>query len=68
MYFPTIDPVSGRLSDLRMAPMRIRNFRAIRASPEEARWLRDTINRESRDFGVHVELRDDHRLALRATR
>jgi len=64
MYFPTIDPVSGRLSDLRMTAMRIKNFKANRASPEEARWLRDTINRESRDFHVHVELRDDCRLEL----
>jgi poly-gamma-glutamate synthesis protein (capsule biosynthesis protein) len=64
MYFPTIDPVSGRLSDLRMTPMRIRSFKANRASPEEARWLRDTINRESRAFDVHAELRDHHRLEL----
>jgi poly-gamma-glutamate synthesis protein (capsule biosynthesis protein) len=68
MYFPTIDPVSGRLSDLRMTPMRIRNFRTNRASPEEARWLRDTIGRESRSFAVRVALRDDHRLELMGQR
>ena len=52
MYFPTIDPVSGQLVDLRMTPMRIKNFKANRASPVEARWLGDTINRESRDFDI----------------
>jgi poly-gamma-glutamate synthesis protein (capsule biosynthesis protein) len=46
-----------------MTPMRIKNFRANRASVQEARWLRDTIDRESRDFGVRVGLRDG-RLAL----
>jgi poly-gamma-glutamate synthesis protein (capsule biosynthesis protein) len=64
MYFPTVDPVSGRLSDLHMTPMRIRNFRANRASADEARWLRDTINREARNFDVRVVLRDDRRLEL----
>jgi poly-gamma-glutamate synthesis protein (capsule biosynthesis protein) len=63
MYFPTIDPIRGQLSDLLMTPMRIKNFRANRASVQEARWLRDTIDRESRDFGVRVGLRDG-RLAL----
>ncbi len=65
MYFPVIDPVTGRLSDLRMTPMRMRNFRANRATPEDARWLRDTINRESRTFDFRVELHEDHRLELR---
>ena len=64
MYFPTLDPLTGRLSALRMTPMQIRNFRANRASREAAEWLRDTINRESRTFDVRVELRDDHRLGL----
>ena len=65
MYFPTVDPVTGRLVDLLMAPMQIKHFRANRASREDARWLRDTINRESRPFHVRLELREDHRLELR---
>jgi poly-gamma-glutamate synthesis protein (capsule biosynthesis protein) len=65
MYFPTIDPLTGTLCDLRMTPMRMRNFRVSRALREEARWLADTINRESRPFGVRVELGDDPRLELR---
>lgn len=64
MYFPVIDPLTGRLSDLHMTPMRIRNFKANRASPGDARWLRDTINRESRQFDFRVELHEDHRLEL----
>jgi poly-gamma-glutamate synthesis protein (capsule biosynthesis protein) len=63
MYFPTVDPLTGRLCDLRMTPMQIRNFRLKRASREDARWLRDTINRESRKFDFRVKLGEDHRLA-----
>jgi len=65
MYFPTVDAVTGRLVDLHMTPMQIRRFRANHASPEDARWLADTINRESRTFDLRVELRDDHRIELR---
>ena len=65
MYFPDVNPVTGRLSDLRLTPMRIKRFKANRASSEEAGWLEDTINREARRFDVRVELGDDHRLELR---
>jgi poly-gamma-glutamate synthesis protein (capsule biosynthesis protein) len=58
MYFPVLDARTGRLVDLHLTPMRIRNFRATRASPDEARWLRDTISRESRRFGVRLDDRD----------
>ncbi len=67
MYFPIIDVSTGRLCDLRMTPMRIRNFRLNRASSAEARWLTDTLNRESRKFDVRVELDADNRLAWVAT-
>jgi poly-gamma-glutamate capsule biosynthesis protein CapA/YwtB (metallophosphatase superfamily) len=60
MYFPTVDVFTGRLVDLHMTPMQIRQFKANRASREGAGWLRDTINRESRTFGFRVELREDH--------
>jgi poly-gamma-glutamate capsule biosynthesis protein CapA/YwtB (metallophosphatase superfamily) len=56
---------TGRLSGLRLTPMRIKRFKANHASSEESRWLKDTINREARRFDPRVELRDDHRLVLR---
>ena len=65
MYFPTVDPFTGRLPELRMTPMQIRHFKANRASHEDARWLTDTINRESGKFDVRVELREGDRLELR---
>jgi hypothetical protein len=60
MYFADVDPSSGRLVDLSMTPMRIRQFRLHRASPDEARWLRDTINRE-REPRVRIPCRSGRR-------
>jgi poly-gamma-glutamate capsule biosynthesis protein CapA/YwtB (metallophosphatase superfamily) len=65
MYFPAVDPCTGPLLDLHMTPMQIRQFRANRASREDAEWLRDAINRESRKFDFRVELREDRRLLHR---
>lgn len=60
MYFPAVDAVTGRLLDLRMTPLCIRQFRVNRATREDATWLRDTLDRESRKFGVRVDLDGDH--------
>jgi poly-gamma-glutamate synthesis protein (capsule biosynthesis protein) len=64
-YFPEVDPATGRLSRLRMTPMRMRNFQVRRAVPEDALWLRDTINRESRRFGFGVQIEEDGGLTFR---
>jgi poly-gamma-glutamate synthesis protein (capsule biosynthesis protein) len=48
MYFPVLDPASGNLVELALAPMRIRKFRLQRASCEEADWLAALLARESR--------------------
>ena len=65
MYFADVDADSARLIELTMTPMRVRQFRLNHASPEEVRWLRDTIDRESRAFGLSVDLCEDLRLAVR---
>jgi poly-gamma-glutamate synthesis protein (capsule biosynthesis protein) len=65
MYFADLDAASSRLVALTMTPMRVRHFRLNRASPEEARWLGDTLDRESRPFGLRVDLCADFRLAVR---
>jgi poly-gamma-glutamate capsule biosynthesis protein CapA/YwtB (metallophosphatase superfamily) len=58
MYFPTLDLRSGALTALAMVPLVIRHFRLQRPSTEDARWLRDTLDRECRRFGARVEERD----------
>jgi poly-gamma-glutamate capsule biosynthesis protein CapA/YwtB (metallophosphatase superfamily) len=64
MYFPTLDG-SGALASFEMTPMRIRRFRLERASREEARWLREILDRESREFDARVEITRTGRLVLR---
>ena len=65
MYFPVLDPATGRLMQLTLAPMQIRHFRANRAREEDARVLAELLSREGRALGTQVELRPDGRLALR---
>jgi poly-gamma-glutamate synthesis protein (capsule biosynthesis protein) len=65
MYFVTLDSATGMLARLEMTPFRIRRFRANRAGREEAKWLRDTLNRVSQPLGSQVTLREDASLEVR---
>lgn len=65
MYFATADASTGRLISLQMAPTHIKRFRVNRASREDARWLRDVLNREGEIFGTQVDLNRDNILSLR---
>lgn len=56
MYFPRLEPGSGRLQRLELVPMRIANFRLHRASGQEAQWLIDMLNREGQTFATRAEL------------
>ncbi len=56
MVFPTLAAASGALRGLALVPMRVRRFRLQRATDDEARWLQQTLDRESRAFGTRVEL------------
>lgn len=62
MYFVDMNPSTGRLLRLTMAPMQIRRFRLNRATAEDALWLKDTLNREGKRFGTRVELQDGNLL------
>jgi poly-gamma-glutamate capsule biosynthesis protein CapA/YwtB (metallophosphatase superfamily) len=64
MYFLTIGASQGTLARLTMVPLQIRNFRLNRASPADATWLRGTLNRERRKFGIRVRLKGDNTLTL----
>jgi poly-gamma-glutamate synthesis protein (capsule biosynthesis protein) len=55
MYFLTMDTSSGTLFNMLMTPTHIKHFRVNRASPEDARWLEETLNREGERFGTAVE-------------
>ena len=64
MYFLRIDPLSGKLLDLRMKPTRMKNFRVNRTSRTEAQWLADMLNREGEPYGTRVDLGGDDTLVL----
>ncbi|OFZ17964.1 MAG: poly-gamma-glutamate biosynthesis protein [Bdellovibrionales bacterium GWB1_55_8] len=51
MFFPRVRVATGELVDLQIVPLRIRNFRLVRASVPETRWLSDLLNRETRKLG-----------------
>jgi poly-gamma-glutamate synthesis protein (capsule biosynthesis protein) len=64
MYFPTVDAESGKLLRLELAPMRRKRLQVRHASPDEARWLRELLDREGRRFGTSARLEADRRIAL----
>lgn len=63
MYFPMLDMRSGALVQLELVPLLIRHFCLQRPSLSDARWLRDTVDRECRPFGG-VLTEKDGRLLL----
>ncbi|HXY64512.1 MAG TPA: CapA family protein [Mycobacterium sp.] len=54
LYLTSTDPASGELVSLQMIPLRVRRMRLERASQADAEWLRTTLERTSREFGIHV--------------
>ncbi|MEW6221491.1 MAG: CapA family protein [Thermodesulfobacteriota bacterium] len=64
LYFPTLDPASGRLLGLTMTPTRVRRLAITLASRPEAQWLAAVLNREGRPLGTGVTLAEDGRLTL----
>ncbi len=65
MYLPRLDRRDGRLLSLAMVPMQIRRFRLRRAAPDDAGWLRRTLDRECARFGCGVVAGAGRTLSLR---
>ena len=65
MYFPMLEPVTGRLLTLTMVPMRRRKLKLNRASASEAEWLQERVSEVSAEFGCGVERLGNGSLALR---
>jgi poly-gamma-glutamate capsule biosynthesis protein CapA/YwtB (metallophosphatase superfamily) len=65
MYFPSVNPADGKLVNLEMIPLQMRQFRLNRPSSEDFRWVRDRLDRESSQFGGAVDMLDERRLVLR---
>jgi poly-gamma-glutamate synthesis protein (capsule biosynthesis protein) len=66
MYFPIVDPQTGRLTALRMVPQRLERLKLNRASASETQWLCDRVNEYSAAFGCTVTLLADGSLSLQS--
>lgn len=64
MYIAAMDPATRKLVRLEMTPLQIRRFRLNRVSREDARWLRQTLDREGAKLGTNLELDAHDNLAL----
>lgn len=56
MYFADLEAATGRLIRLTLAPLEVRRFRLNAADPSLVAWLAETLTRESRRFGVRLEV------------
>ena len=64
MYLPSLEPGTGKLLRCQMVPMQIKRFKLNYASDADAQWLRDTLQREGKKLGTHVEMGPENRLEL----
>ncbi|MGB5328362.1 MAG: poly-gamma-glutamate biosynthesis protein, partial [Gammaproteobacteria bacterium] len=59
-----INPATGKLVQLQIAPTQIRHLKINKADKNDALWLRDMLNRESKELGIRVELDTNGYLVL----
>jgi poly-gamma-glutamate capsule biosynthesis protein CapA/YwtB (metallophosphatase superfamily) len=64
MYFVDIDRANGDLRAAEIVPLQIRQFRLARPASTDVDWVRQTLARESRQFGTGVALAPQGRLTL----
>ena len=59
MYFPSFNPLTGRLVKMSMIPMQVKRFQTIHTTPSDNQWIIKTLNREGKQFGTEVRLQKD---------
>jgi len=64
MYFVSVEPLTGKLTGLRMIPTQIKHFKVNKVKKKDALWLKNILNREGKIFGTHVELNEDNSMIL----
>ncbi len=68
LYLVSVERETGRLAGVRIVPLQARRMRLEHASAEDAGWLRDALDRVSRDFATRVVQEPDGTLSVRALR
>ncbi len=64
MYFPDVDPWSGRLVRLHMVPTQVYRFRIRLAQPADVLWIYDVLNREGKLLGTSVSIGENNIMTL----
>jgi poly-gamma-glutamate synthesis protein (capsule biosynthesis protein) len=64
MYFVDVEPLTGKLTGLRMIPTQIKYFKVNKARGRDVLWLKNILNREGNKFGTRVELNEDNSMLL----
>jgi poly-gamma-glutamate synthesis protein (capsule biosynthesis protein) len=57
LYHARLDPVTGGLLELELVPLQARRMRLHLAKEDDIEWLRRTLDRVSRRFGVRIDRR-----------
>ena len=65
LYFASLDPDTGQLTALRMAPMQARKMRLYHAPAADRQWLTAVLDEISQCFGSRIDLQPDGMLTLR---
>jgi poly-gamma-glutamate synthesis protein (capsule biosynthesis protein) len=64
MYFADIGAEDGTLCRLQMTVFQIRKFQLDKASRQDAQWMQETLDRESRPSGTRVTMTGEGGLQL----
>ena len=64
LYLATVERTTGRLTELRMAPLQVHQMRLRPAAPNDCEWLCRTLNRLGRRYGTRIALNADGLLDL----
>jgi poly-gamma-glutamate capsule biosynthesis protein CapA/YwtB (metallophosphatase superfamily) len=65
MYFADFDAESADLVDLELVALQIKRFQLNAASSEDAKWLGNTLERESMRFGVKFQRSAGNRFKMK---
>ncbi|MFF7371547.1 CapA family protein [Streptomyces tricolor] len=68
LYLVSVEPGTGRLTGLRMVPLRARRLRLEHAPAEDTAWLRTVLDGYARALGTRVEHGADGTLTARPLR
>lgn len=62
MFFPRIDIPTGKLIELKLVPLHLKNFALHTPQSADLHWIEKTLNREGKGLGTHFEVQPDFSL------